>query len=66
MYEMVLVVFSAVLMFFVFCSIIQTMPKTRKEKRAEQRTNYLAGTARRPYTHTPTLNRSLDEHEGGD
>ena len=38
------------------------MPKTsRKERREKQRTNYLEGRARRPYTHTPSLNRSLAE-----
>ena len=41
------------------------MPKdrstTRKERRQEQQTNYLAGEASRSYRHTPTLRQSLDE-----
>ena len=37
------------------------MPKTRKERREKQRTNYLEGRARQQYTHTPSLNRSLTE-----
>lgn len=35
------------------------MPKTRKEGRLTQRDAYLDGRARRPYSHTPNLNRSL-------
>ena len=37
------------------------MPKTRKERRSEQRTNYLEGRARHPYRHTPVLRASLAE-----
>ncbi len=37
------------------------MPRTRKERRSQQRTNYLEGRARRPYTHTSALNTSLTE-----
>ena len=41
------------------------MPKitTRKERRKKQREHYLAGEARRPYTHSSSLNRSLTEAE---
>ena len=37
------------------------MPKTPKEKRAEQRANFLERRARRSYRHTTGLNRSLTE-----
>ena len=39
------------------------MPKetTGRERRRRQRERYHAGEARRPYTHTPALNRSLTE-----
>ena len=37
------------------------MPKTRSEIRKKRRETYLAGRARRPYSHTPVLKRSLEE-----
>ncbi len=37
------------------------MPKTRRERRAEQREHYLAGEARRPHSHTRTVRLSLEE-----
>lgn len=43
------------------------MPKetTGRERRRRQKERYHAGEARRPYTHTPTLNRSLTEESDG-
>lgn len=40
------------------------MSASRKSKRSKLRDHYLDGTARRPYTHTPTLRRSLSESPG--
>lgn len=39
---------------------------TRMERRKQQRERYLAGEARRPYTHTPTLNLAMtkDDSQG--
>ena len=37
------------------------MPKTRKERKKAAKTNYLAGKARKSYTHGSTLNSSLEE-----
>ena len=37
------------------------MPKTRKERREQQRAAYLDGRASRPHSHTRTLRRSLEE-----
>ena len=39
------------------------MPKvtTRKERRKEQRERYVSGVARRPHSHTPSLDTSLLE-----
>lgn len=41
-------------------------PKTRKEQREVQKKNYIAGKARRPYSHTPTLDKSLEEDGNSD
>ena len=38
-------------------------PKTRKERREAIRQNYLAGKVKRPYSHTPVLDKSLEEDE---
>ena len=40
------------------------MSATRRAKRSKLRDHYLEGTARNPYTHTPTLRRSLSESPG--
>ena len=40
------------------------MPKNRKARRSAQRESYLQGKARRPYSRTPDLDRSLTEASG--
>lgn len=40
------------------------MPKDRKARRSAQRESYLQGKARRPYSRTPDLDRSLTEASG--
>ena len=38
-------------------------PNKRKERREVTRQNYLAGKARRPYSHTPVLDSSIQEDQ---